>query len=71
MTKQQFICEKCGCLEYTADQIQATGGDFSKLFNVQNKKFTTISCKRCGFTELYRNETSTGMNILDFLMNGN
>lgn len=62
-------CPKCGNEEYEKDQLQATGGNFSKGFNVQNKKFITISCKKCGYTELYREETSAGMNIFDFLMN--
>lgn len=62
-------CPKCGNEEYEKDQLQATGGNFSKVFNVQNKKFITISCKKCGYTELYREETSAGMNIFDFLMN--
>lgn len=41
---------------------------FAKLFNVQNKKFVTISCRQCGYTELYRAQTGTGMNVLDFLV---
>lgn len=68
MQQRQFVCTKCGCTTYTSDQFQATGGDFAKFFNVQNKKFITISCTQCGFTELYRAQTSTGMNVLDFLM---
>jgi len=60
---------KCGCTHFESDQFQATGGNFSKIFDVQNKKFVTVSCRDCGYTELYRSETSAGMNILDFLMN--
>lgn len=63
-----YVCPKCGNTSFVSDQFQATGGDFAKLFNVQNKKFITISCTRCGYTELYRAQTSTGMNVLDFLM---
>ena len=68
MERQQYVCPKCGNMEYEADQFQATGGDFAKLFNVQNKKFVTISCRQCGYTELYRAQTGTGMNVLDFLV---
>ena len=68
MEKKQYICPKCGNNEYEADQFQATGGNFAKIFDVQNKKFTTISCKRCGYTELYKTQSSSGWNILDFLM---
>lgn len=69
MEKVQYRCEKCGCTRFESDQFQATGGNFAKLFDVQNKKFYTISCAHCGFTELYKAETSDGWNILDFLTN--
>lgn len=70
MEKQQYICAKCGNRHFESDQFQATGGNFSKIFNVQNKRFITISCAACGYSELYKMETSAGWNVLDFLMNG-
>ncbi|WP_125572107.1 zinc ribbon domain-containing protein [Lacticaseibacillus songhuajiangensis] len=71
MEKQLYTCVKCGGHSYSRDQLQATGGTFAKLMDVQNKKFMTISCDNCGYTELYKMQTSTGMNILDFLMSSN
>ena len=64
-----WTCPKCGNEEFDKDQFQATGGIFAKIFDVQNKKFITVSCKKCGYTELYKQDTSTGMNVLDFLLN--
>lgn len=68
MDRVEYICEKCGNRHYESDQFQATGGNFSKLFDIQNKKFITVSCTKCGYTELYRAKTDTAMNILDFLI---
>ena len=68
MEQQLYQCPKWGCTTYVTDQFQATGGNLAKLFDVQNKRFITISCTRCGFTELYRSETSGGWNVLDFLI---
>ncbi|MBW6411736.1 zinc ribbon domain-containing protein [Clostridium weizhouense] len=68
MEKKQFVCPKCGNQHYESDQFQATGGNFAKIFDVQNKKFITVSCTRCGYTELYKAQASSGWNILDFLM---
>jgi len=67
--QRQYVCVKCGCQHYETDQFQATGGNFAKLFDIQNKKFVTVSCTQCGYTELYRAQGSDGMNILDFLLN--
>lgn len=68
MERQQYVCPKCGCQNYVSDQFQATGGNFAKIFDVQNKKFITVSCANCGFTELYKAQNSSGMDILDFLI---
>ena len=66
MKKRDYVCPKCGCTKYESDQFQATGGTISKMLDVQNKKFITISCKECGYTELYK--AKSGLNILDFLI---
>ena len=67
-TGATFVCAKCGHTESEADEFRATGGNFAKFADVQNKKFTTVSCKQCGYTELYRGETSMLGNILDFFV---
>lgn len=67
--QQQYTCIKCGNHNFEEDQLQATGGNFSKIFDVQNKKFITISCSQCGYTEPTKHKR-VRMNILDFLLNG-
>lgn len=66
--QRNYVCPKCGCTQFESDQFQATGGNFAKIFDIQNKKFITISCSQCGYTELFKAQTDSGMNILDFLL---
>ena len=54
MERQQYVCPKCGNMEYEADQVQAT----------------TITCTRCGYTELYKEMSDGAMDVLDFLIGG-
>lgn len=68
MDQQYYQCLKCGNTQYESDQFQATGGNFAKIFDIQNKRFITVSCTRCGYTELYRSQNADGWNILDFLI---
>ncbi len=63
-------CSKCGNTSYEVDQFQATGGSFAKLFDVQNNKFSTVTCTKCRFTELYKADTDQLENIFDFLIGG-
>ena len=67
MERKAFVCIKCGGRHYETDQFQATGGNFAKFFDVQNKKFVTVTCCDCGDTELYKQPEDSTMNVLDFL----
>ncbi|MBN2017676.1 MAG: zinc ribbon domain-containing protein [Candidatus Cloacimonetes bacterium] len=67
--KGKWICPKCKNDEFETDQFQATGGTFTKLFNVQSKRFTTITCTKCKYTEIYKASTNDLLNILDFFTN--
>jgi hypothetical protein len=69
MQKQEYVCAKCGSRQYEVDQMRATGGAFAKIFDVQNKKFTVISCAQCGYSELYKRRSSTFGNVVDFFTN--
>ena len=69
-TSTAFVCAKCQHTECDTDEFRATGGNFAKFADVQNKKFTTVSCKQCGYTELYKGDTSMLSNIFDFFAGG-
>ncbi len=69
MSTSKYICPKCGNKQFETDEFRATGGRFAKIFDVQNKKFTTVTCTRCSYTELYKASTSQLGNIFDFFTN--
>ncbi len=64
---QGYVCPKCGNTAFENSEMRATGGFLTKVFNIQTKKFTTISCSLCQYTELYKGNSSTLGNIFDFL----
>jgi len=49
-------------------EIRTTGGVLSKLFDIQNRKFSSVTCVRCRFTEFYAADSSTLGNIFDFVV---
>jgi hypothetical protein len=66
MQDERWNCPKCDFREFDVDKFSATGGMLSKIFDVQTKKFTTVSCGQCGYTEIYKASTGTLGNIFDF-----
>lgn len=59
-------CLKCGHTETEVDSIATSGTGLSKMFDIQNRQFTVITCTNCGYSELYRGE-STG-NFIDLFL---
>ena len=65
-----YKCSKCKWLEYESGEMRVSGGLWTKIFNIQNKKFITVSCKDCGYTDIYKaSKTRTAENVFDFFMN--
>ncbi|MFC1555787.1 zinc ribbon domain-containing protein [candidate division KSB1 bacterium] len=64
-----FKCPKCKNREYSVGEIRATGGLWTKIFNIQNRKFTSVTCSRCTYTEFYEGSTGNLQNVFDFFTN--
>jgi len=66
----KYQCPKCGAKAYEVSEIRAAGGFFTKIFDVQSRKFTAVSCSQCKYTEFYKAESSMLGNIFDFFTSG-
>ncbi len=64
-----FRCTKCSNNQYEVAEFRAAGGFWSKIFDVQGSRFTTVTCSRCKFTDIYKADSSTLGNIFDFFTN--
>ena len=54
-------CPKCGNAETEIDEISTTGGGLSKMLDIQNRRFHVVSCTNCGYSELYKGQSSGDM----------
>lgn len=65
-----YKCPKCSGMSYDVGQIRVASGFWSKIFNIQAKRFTSVTCSKCKYTELYK-EGSAGIaeNVFDFFTN--
>jgi len=62
-----FECPKCGHERCEVGQLRGTGGLLSSIFDVQRERFTSVSCARCRYTELYKADRKRLEEILDFV----
>ena len=66
MQHNKWSCLKCGNKDYETGEIRVSGGFWSRIFDVQNKKYSTITCSKCSYTEFYKGSVSTLGNVFDF-----
>ena len=59
-------CPKCQSHNWKVGKMRSTGGFLSKIFDVQSRKFTTVTCRSCSYTEFYEGDTSVLGNVVDF-----
>lgn len=68
MNQFSYKCCKCGCTSYTTGQSLTSGGFLSKILNIQTRKFVTITCNDCGFSEFYERYQNPLANVVDILI---
>ncbi|SIS57187.1 zinc ribbon domain-containing protein [Salimicrobium flavidum] len=58
-------CIKCGSTKAGTKDVSMTGSGLSKMFDVQDNKFTVVYCENCGYSEFYNKASSKGSDIFD------
>jgi hypothetical protein len=66
----KYKCPKCSNTGYDIGEFRAPGGFWTKIFDVQSRKFTTVTCNRCKYTEIYHAPSSMLGNVFDFFTSG-
>jgi hypothetical protein len=61
-------CPKCGNKHYEMGEAYLAGSVFTKIFNIQNRKFTTLTCTKCRYAEFYQMSMQKALNVLDFFV---
>lgn len=64
-----YTCAKCSHPRAEVRELRGTGGFWTKIFNIQSQRFTTVICERCRYTEFFHAESNKLGNVLDFFTN--
>jgi predicted nucleic-acid-binding Zn-ribbon protein len=50
----KFTCPKCGNKQYEIGEMWVSSNLFSRIFDIQGKRFTNVTCQKCRYTEFYK-----------------
>lgn len=62
----EYECDKCGSTQSSESEVVVTGTGLSRLFDIQNNAFETVTCDECGYTEFYKKDRGKKGQVLDF-----
>jgi len=65
---ERFACCKCKAQGGAVKRIATTGAGLSRLFDFQHNRFVAVSCRNCGYTEIYDAEVLTGRDNVGDIM---
>lgn len=64
-----YSCTLCSNPTFTSEDVYLAG-KYGRFFDMQSKKFTSVTCDNCGRTDFFRQQSSRAGNILDLLASG-
>ncbi len=67
---QGYECPKCHCDRFEQGVIRTTGDGLSRFFDIQNQRFSHITCSGCGYTEFFKRVVNTADSVLDLFLGG-
>jgi len=50
---REFVCARCHQVGAHVERLSMSGTGISRLFEVQPYRYAFVSCKNCGYTEVY------------------
>lgn len=65
---ESFICSKCGGRGAHVERLAMSGTGLSRLFEVQHHRYAFVSCRNCGYTEVYNLRTLAGRDDIGTLL---
>jgi uncharacterized protein len=63
-----FKCMRCAHHTCEVGEIHVAGGFWSKVFDVEGRRFSTVTCERCKHTEFFKARRSALGNIFDLFV---
>ena len=67
MNHENWSCPKCENKDYEIGEMRVAGSFWQKIFNVQRTKFSSVTCNKCTFTELFKGSSNSKLtDIFDF-----
>ena len=64
----KFVCARCSSRGARVERLAMSGTGLSRLMEIQAHRYAFVSCRNCGYTEVYDLKTLEGKDNLGTLL---
>jgi predicted nucleic-acid-binding Zn-ribbon protein len=64
----QYKCATCEFPEYDVGEVRETDTPLSQILNLQRRRFMTVSCRQCGYTDHFERSSAALVSAVDVLL---
>lgn len=64
--RSPWRCAKCSHHQAQVSESRQSGSLLASVFDVEGLRFTTVGCRRCGYTEFYKADSGLLGKLFDF-----
>jgi predicted nucleic-acid-binding Zn-ribbon protein len=50
----KYTCPKCGSKQFEIGEMWVSSNFFSRIFDIQGRRFTNVTCQKCRYTEFFK-----------------
>ena len=68
MQHENWKCPKCTNGRFEVEEMLVSGSRLASMFDIENRKFTSVTCTRCNYTEFYRADAERVDQVMDFFV---
>ena len=61
---EEFVCRHCGESSANVERLAMSGTGISRLLEIQPYRYAFVSCRNCGYTEVFNLKTLAGRDNL-------
>jgi len=61
---EEFVCRHCGESGANVERLAMSGTGISRLLEIQPYRYAFVSCRNCGYTEVFNLKTLAGRDNL-------
>lgn len=65
MEHKNWKCPRCSNTQFKTGEMRVAGSGIASMLDLEDRKFTSVTCTRCSYTEFYQKTALSLQQLFD------